>query len=180
VPDPSPRIPLIVGGRSDAAVTRAARLGDGWLGIWVSPRRFASVRDHIPGRPARLAGTRARSSTHSTRGADLPPPASPLASCWRRRCRCFTRCPSSRSSATRRTARRSRSPSSSALYRGRLLGVQCDPVCRRRRERDRSGRRATTVADRNEPYAYAPRPPDEAGGTCGARRVGLHYARPSA
>jgi alkanesulfonate monooxygenase SsuD/methylene tetrahydromethanopterin reductase-like flavin-dependent oxidoreductase (luciferase family) len=47
VPPPSPRIPLIVGGRSDAAVRRAARLGDGWLGIWVSPRRFALVRDQI-------------------------------------------------------------------------------------------------------------------------------------
>ena len=47
VPAPSPRIPLIVGGRSQAAVSRAARLGDGWLGIWVSPRRFATVRDHI-------------------------------------------------------------------------------------------------------------------------------------
>lgn len=47
VPPPSPRIPLIVGGRSDAAVRRAARLGDGWLGIWVSARRFAAVRDQI-------------------------------------------------------------------------------------------------------------------------------------
>jgi alkanesulfonate monooxygenase SsuD/methylene tetrahydromethanopterin reductase-like flavin-dependent oxidoreductase (luciferase family) len=47
VPAPSPPVPLIVGGRSDAAVSRAARLGDGWLGIWVSPRRFASVRDQI-------------------------------------------------------------------------------------------------------------------------------------
>jgi alkanesulfonate monooxygenase SsuD/methylene tetrahydromethanopterin reductase-like flavin-dependent oxidoreductase (luciferase family) len=47
VPAPSPRIPLIVGGRSDAAVSRAARLGDGWLGIWVSPRRYATVRDYI-------------------------------------------------------------------------------------------------------------------------------------
>jgi alkanesulfonate monooxygenase SsuD/methylene tetrahydromethanopterin reductase-like flavin-dependent oxidoreductase (luciferase family) len=47
VPAPSPRIPLIVGGRSDAAVSRAARLGDGWLGIWVSPRRYATVRDQI-------------------------------------------------------------------------------------------------------------------------------------
>ena len=47
VPAPSPPIPLIVGGRSDAAVSRAARLGDGWLGIWVSPRRYAAVRDHI-------------------------------------------------------------------------------------------------------------------------------------
>ena len=47
VPAPSPPIPLIVGGRSDAAVRRAARLGDGWLGIWVSARRFATVRDQI-------------------------------------------------------------------------------------------------------------------------------------
>jgi alkanesulfonate monooxygenase SsuD/methylene tetrahydromethanopterin reductase-like flavin-dependent oxidoreductase (luciferase family) len=47
VPSPYPRIPLIVGGRSDAAVSRAARLGDGWLGIWVSERRFAAVRDQI-------------------------------------------------------------------------------------------------------------------------------------
>jgi alkanesulfonate monooxygenase SsuD/methylene tetrahydromethanopterin reductase-like flavin-dependent oxidoreductase (luciferase family) len=47
LPAPSGRIPLIVGGRSEAAVRRAARLGDGWLGIWVSPRRFASVRDQI-------------------------------------------------------------------------------------------------------------------------------------
>ena len=47
LPAPSPPVPLIVGGRSDAAVSRAARLGDGWLGIWVSPRRYAAVRDHI-------------------------------------------------------------------------------------------------------------------------------------
>jgi alkanesulfonate monooxygenase SsuD/methylene tetrahydromethanopterin reductase-like flavin-dependent oxidoreductase (luciferase family) len=47
VPAPSTRIPLVVGGRSDAAVRRAARLGDGWLGIWVSPRRYAGVRDQI-------------------------------------------------------------------------------------------------------------------------------------
>src|SRR4051812_46624859 len=47
VPAPCPRIPLVVGGRSDAAVSRAARLGDGWLAIWVSSRRFAEVRNHI-------------------------------------------------------------------------------------------------------------------------------------
>jgi alkanesulfonate monooxygenase SsuD/methylene tetrahydromethanopterin reductase-like flavin-dependent oxidoreductase (luciferase family) len=37
---PAPGIPLIVGGRSDAAIRRAGRLGDGWLGIWNSPRRL--------------------------------------------------------------------------------------------------------------------------------------------
>ena len=43
LPAPSPPIPFSVGGRSDAAVRRAARLGDGWLGIWNSPRRFAEA-----------------------------------------------------------------------------------------------------------------------------------------
>lgn len=52
VPAPGPAIPLVVGGRSDAAVRRAARLGDGWLGIWVSARRFAAVRDEIADRAA--------------------------------------------------------------------------------------------------------------------------------
>jgi alkanesulfonate monooxygenase SsuD/methylene tetrahydromethanopterin reductase-like flavin-dependent oxidoreductase (luciferase family) len=47
VPPPSPSIPLVVGGRSTAAIRRAARYGDGWLGIWVSPRRFGEVRDQI-------------------------------------------------------------------------------------------------------------------------------------
>jgi alkanesulfonate monooxygenase SsuD/methylene tetrahydromethanopterin reductase-like flavin-dependent oxidoreductase (luciferase family) len=39
---PAP-IPVIVGGRSDAAIRRAGRLGDGWLGIWNSPARFAAA-----------------------------------------------------------------------------------------------------------------------------------------
>jgi alkanesulfonate monooxygenase SsuD/methylene tetrahydromethanopterin reductase-like flavin-dependent oxidoreductase (luciferase family) len=47
IPPPSPAIPLVVGGRSEAAVRRAGRLGDGWLGIWVSPKRFATVVDQI-------------------------------------------------------------------------------------------------------------------------------------
>jgi alkanesulfonate monooxygenase SsuD/methylene tetrahydromethanopterin reductase-like flavin-dependent oxidoreductase (luciferase family) len=47
VPPPSPSIPLVVGGRSTPAIRRAARFGDGWLGIWVSPRRFGEVRDQI-------------------------------------------------------------------------------------------------------------------------------------
>jgi alkanesulfonate monooxygenase SsuD/methylene tetrahydromethanopterin reductase-like flavin-dependent oxidoreductase (luciferase family) len=42
-PAPTVPIPIIVGGRSDAAVRRAGRLGDGWLGIWNSPARFAAA-----------------------------------------------------------------------------------------------------------------------------------------
>jgi alkanesulfonate monooxygenase SsuD/methylene tetrahydromethanopterin reductase-like flavin-dependent oxidoreductase (luciferase family) len=42
-PAPAEPIPLIVGGRSDAAIRRAGRFGDGWLGIWNSPRRFAAA-----------------------------------------------------------------------------------------------------------------------------------------
>jgi alkanesulfonate monooxygenase SsuD/methylene tetrahydromethanopterin reductase-like flavin-dependent oxidoreductase (luciferase family) len=43
LPAPVDPIPIIVGGRSDAAVRRAGRLGDGWLGIWNSARRFGEV-----------------------------------------------------------------------------------------------------------------------------------------
>jgi alkanesulfonate monooxygenase SsuD/methylene tetrahydromethanopterin reductase-like flavin-dependent oxidoreductase (luciferase family) len=43
LPAPDPPIPIVVGGRSEAAVRRAARLGDGWLGIWVSVARFTKV-----------------------------------------------------------------------------------------------------------------------------------------
>jgi alkanesulfonate monooxygenase SsuD/methylene tetrahydromethanopterin reductase-like flavin-dependent oxidoreductase (luciferase family) len=52
LPAPQPPIPFVVGGRSDAAVRRAAELGDGWLGIWVSPRRFGEVVGQIQARAA--------------------------------------------------------------------------------------------------------------------------------
>ena len=63
-PAPTEPAPVIIGGRSDAAVRRAGRLGDGWLGIWASPRRFAAAvelaadeaaRAGRPGPPARHA-----------------------------------------------------------------------------------------------------------------------------
>ena len=46
-PAPAPPIPILVGGRSDAALTRTGQLGDGWLALWVSPRRFAEALDRI-------------------------------------------------------------------------------------------------------------------------------------
>jgi alkanesulfonate monooxygenase SsuD/methylene tetrahydromethanopterin reductase-like flavin-dependent oxidoreductase (luciferase family) len=42
-PAPAAAIPIIIGGRSDIAIRRAGRLGDGWLGIWNSPGRFADA-----------------------------------------------------------------------------------------------------------------------------------------
>ncbi len=42
-PAPSPPVPITIGGRSDAAVERAGRHGDGWLGLWCSPKRYAEV-----------------------------------------------------------------------------------------------------------------------------------------
>jgi alkanesulfonate monooxygenase SsuD/methylene tetrahydromethanopterin reductase-like flavin-dependent oxidoreductase (luciferase family) len=38
-PIPEPPVPVIVGGRSDAALRRAGRVGDGWLALWHSPER---------------------------------------------------------------------------------------------------------------------------------------------
>jgi len=46
-PAPAIRIPILVGGRSDAALERTAHLGDGWLALWVSPRRYAEALDRI-------------------------------------------------------------------------------------------------------------------------------------
>ena len=38
-----PDLPLIIGGRSAHALRRVASYGDGWLGIWVSPTRYAAA-----------------------------------------------------------------------------------------------------------------------------------------
>jgi alkanesulfonate monooxygenase SsuD/methylene tetrahydromethanopterin reductase-like flavin-dependent oxidoreductase (luciferase family) len=46
-PAPAPPIPILVGGRSDAALVRAGQLGDGWLALWVSPRRFEEAAGRI-------------------------------------------------------------------------------------------------------------------------------------
>jgi alkanesulfonate monooxygenase SsuD/methylene tetrahydromethanopterin reductase-like flavin-dependent oxidoreductase (luciferase family) len=46
-PAPVVPIPILVGGRSDAALERAAQLGDGWLALWISPRRFEEATARI-------------------------------------------------------------------------------------------------------------------------------------
>jgi len=47
LPAPRPGIPIVIGGREDAAVRRTAELGDGWLGMFCSARRFAQTRERI-------------------------------------------------------------------------------------------------------------------------------------
>jgi len=47
VPIPSGTVPIVVGGRSAAALRRAGRLGDGWLGIWVSPARYGAAVEEV-------------------------------------------------------------------------------------------------------------------------------------
>ena len=73
-PKPDPKVPILIGGRSEAALKRTAKYGEGWLGVWVSPERFEkAVRDvaDLNGRPmdARHSG---------------------LGKCWRKRKRKFS------------------------------------------------------------------------------------------
>ncbi|WP_026912390.1 LLM class flavin-dependent oxidoreductase [Patulibacter minatonensis] len=46
-PTPDPEIPILIGGRSDKAIQRTGRLGDGWQGIWVSADRFAQTVEQV-------------------------------------------------------------------------------------------------------------------------------------
>jgi alkanesulfonate monooxygenase SsuD/methylene tetrahydromethanopterin reductase-like flavin-dependent oxidoreductase (luciferase family) len=52
LPIPSPPIPIVVGGRSPAALRRVALSGDGWLPMFVSPRRFQDSVERIAERAA--------------------------------------------------------------------------------------------------------------------------------
>jgi alkanesulfonate monooxygenase SsuD/methylene tetrahydromethanopterin reductase-like flavin-dependent oxidoreductase (luciferase family) len=53
-PAPATATPIIIGGRSDVAIRRAGRLGDGWLGVWNSPRRFAAAVEMAAQEAARV------------------------------------------------------------------------------------------------------------------------------
>ena len=46
-PAPQPPIPILIGGRATAAMRRTALYGDGWLGIWCSPQRYAQALAEI-------------------------------------------------------------------------------------------------------------------------------------
>jgi alkanesulfonate monooxygenase SsuD/methylene tetrahydromethanopterin reductase-like flavin-dependent oxidoreductase (luciferase family) len=63
-PAPDPAIPILVGGRADAALERTARFGDGWLALWVSPRRFAAATESVRAR-ASEAGRSVESWRHT-------------------------------------------------------------------------------------------------------------------
>lgn len=47
LPAPRTPVPILVGGRSGAALRRAARHGDGWLGLFVTAERWAEHRDAV-------------------------------------------------------------------------------------------------------------------------------------
>jgi alkanesulfonate monooxygenase SsuD/methylene tetrahydromethanopterin reductase-like flavin-dependent oxidoreductase (luciferase family) len=63
VPAPDPPVEVVVGGRSDAAIRRAGRHGDGWLGVWCSPDRFARALAEVAEHAA-SAGRDAAPETH--------------------------------------------------------------------------------------------------------------------
>jgi len=58
LPAPAPAVPLVVGGRSQAALQRVARLGDGWLAAFCSARRYREALREIDERAAAAGRTR--------------------------------------------------------------------------------------------------------------------------
>lgn len=53
-PAPDPAIPILIGGRVDASLERAARFGNGWLAVWVSPQRFERATAQVNARALAL------------------------------------------------------------------------------------------------------------------------------
>jgi alkanesulfonate monooxygenase SsuD/methylene tetrahydromethanopterin reductase-like flavin-dependent oxidoreductase (luciferase family) len=104
LPAPEPPVPILVGGRSDAAVVRAGRLGDGWLAIWVSPERFAAAVERA-GEAAADAGRAGYPAEHALQvWCGFGDDADAGRRRWRRRWRRSTVCPSSASSGGARRA----------------------------------------------------------------------------
>ncbi|MEZ5343817.1 MAG: LLM class flavin-dependent oxidoreductase, partial [Acidimicrobiales bacterium] len=56
-PTPAPAVPIIVGGRSNAALDRAGLYGDGWLGAWCSSRRFIEGIERVGAKAASVDRT---------------------------------------------------------------------------------------------------------------------------
>lgn len=88
VPPPVPAIPIVIGGRSDAALRRAARFGDGWIGIWNSAKRFRTAVDEIE-QSAALLGRKDVAWRHAMQvwcgfGGDSASSRSPLAGAMER------------------------------------------------------------------------------------------------
>lgn len=52
LPAPRPRVLVLIGGSSEAAIRRTARYGDGWLGIFLSARRMAGIIEAVRGAAA--------------------------------------------------------------------------------------------------------------------------------
>ncbi|HSS10941.1 MAG TPA: LLM class flavin-dependent oxidoreductase [Acidimicrobiales bacterium] len=56
-PSPPVPVPIVVGGRSSAALARTARLGDGWLALWLSPERYAQSTAEVEEQAAAVGRT---------------------------------------------------------------------------------------------------------------------------
>ena len=83
-PAPEPPVPVVIGGRSDAALRRVAAFGDGWLGLWVSPARYADAVGLIA-KYAADAGRRSRvAARHARVVRDRAPRPRPRGPGWRR------------------------------------------------------------------------------------------------
>lgn len=59
-----PPTPILIGGRSNAALERTARIGDGWMGAWCSVRRFNEAVAKID----EMAGAAGRTDVSWTHG----------------------------------------------------------------------------------------------------------------
>ena len=98
-PVPREPLPIVIGGRSPAALRRVARLGDGWLGVWVSPKRFAETVAEIDDR-ARQLGRAGTSWRHGmTVWCGFGGSRAERRPCWPRRWKPCTGCPSRGSNA---------------------------------------------------------------------------------